>query len=39
MVRDYSSAVADFDKAIELVPGYKNTIDNRTAGRRLVKER
>ncbi|HYK62939.1 MAG TPA: tetratricopeptide repeat protein, partial [Bryobacteraceae bacterium] len=41
MVRDYSSAVADFDKAIELMPGYKTpSITAPPPGRRAgVKER
>jgi len=35
MLRDYPGAVADFDKAIDLVPGYKNAIDNpRPRGKR-----
>ena len=29
LLRDYARALADFDKAIELNPGYKNAIDNR----------
>lgn len=41
MLRDYPSAVADFDKAIELMPSYKNAIDNRAAARKAagLKER
>ena len=36
MLRDYTRALADFDKAIELMPGYKNAIDNRAAARRAA---
>jgi hypothetical protein len=41
MLRDYASALADFDKAIQLMPGYKNAIDNRAAARKAagLKER
>jgi tetratricopeptide (TPR) repeat protein len=36
MLRDYTRAIADFDKAIELMPSYKNAIDNRAAARRAA---
>jgi tetratricopeptide (TPR) repeat protein len=41
LLREYPRALADFDKAIELNPGYKNALDNREAARRAtgLKER
>ena len=35
-LRDYSHAIADFDKALVLRPGYKNAIDNLVAALNAV---
>ena len=36
LLRDYSHAIADFDKAIVLKPGYKNAIHNLVAALNAV---